>query len=148
VTRPAVALRPVRDADLPVFFVHQADPDAATMAGFPSRDAAAHLRHWRTILVTSSVFARTVLADGVVAGNVVSWVHDGEREIGYWLGREHWGKGLMTDALSLFLAELPDRPLIAHVAPANRASIRVLEKCGFVPSSEGRRDGELAFRLG
>jgi RimJ/RimL family protein N-acetyltransferase len=70
----------------------------------------------------------------VSPGNVVSWEHDGERDIGYWVGREHWGKGVATSALSAFLHELETRPLRAHVAHHNVGSIRVLEKCGFTRS--------------
>src|SRR5205085_7095250 len=41
-----VALRPVRESDLPVLFEHQADPEAARMAAFPSRDRQAFIAHW------------------------------------------------------------------------------------------------------
>jgi RimJ/RimL family protein N-acetyltransferase len=67
-----------------------------------------------------------------VAGNVVSFEQDGEREVGYWIGREYWGKGVATEALSQFLDHVEvRRPLYAGVAKHNVASIRVLEKCGF-----------------
>ena len=72
-----------------------------------------------------------VEADGVVVGNVVSWEHEGEREVGYRIGREHWGRGVATAALAAFVAEVTERPLFAHVANTNAGSIRVLEKCGF-----------------
>jgi RimJ/RimL family protein N-acetyltransferase len=44
----------------------------------------------------------------------------GGRLVGYWIGKEHWGKGVATEC-----------PLHAHVAKHNVGSIRVLEKCGF-----------------
>ena len=75
---------------------------------------------------------RTILADGQVAGNIGSWDQSGEREVGYWLGREFWGRGIATRALELFLTEVTIRPLYAHVVRHNRASRRVLEKCGFI----------------
>ena len=74
---------------------------------------------------------RTVLADGDVAGNVVSFVQGGEREVGYWIGREFWGRGVASRALAAFLRIEKQRPLTAHVAKHNVASRRVLEKCGF-----------------
>jgi RimJ/RimL family protein N-acetyltransferase len=49
----------------------------------------------------------------------------------YWLGREFWGKGIATLALSQFLKLVGERPVFAYVATHNIASIRVLEKCGF-----------------
>ena len=74
--------------------------------------------------------------EGQVAGNVVSWDQDGKRLVGYWIGKEFWGKGLATRALSELLDELTMRPLHAYVAKTNIGSIRVLEKCGFVRSDE------------
>ena len=56
---------------------------------------------------------------------------DGELCLGYWVAREHWGRGLATRAVRAFLDELPARPLHATVATDNVASRRVLEKCGF-----------------
>jgi RimJ/RimL family protein N-acetyltransferase len=58
--------------------------------------------------------------------------------VGYWLGREFWGKGIATRALEEFLQEIKTRPLYAHVAKHNIGSRRVLEKCGFAVSGEDR----------
>ena len=41
---------------------------------------------------------------------------DGKRLVGYWIGREFWGKGLATKALAELLAEVTARPLHAYVA--------------------------------
>jgi RimJ/RimL family protein N-acetyltransferase len=130
-TTPRVRLRDVVDDDLPVFFEHQLDPDANRMGGFTPRDREAFMAHWRTILGDDTGVTRTVLVDGEVAGNVVSFLHQGRREVGYWIGREHWGKGVATSALAALLEVLEMRPLYAHVARQNVASARVLEKCGF-----------------
>jgi RimJ/RimL family protein N-acetyltransferase len=147
-----VRLRDVREDDLPTLFEHQMDPEANRMANFDARDRDAFMTHWAKILADETLLARTVVHGDVVAGNVVSWTHDGERDIGYWIGREHWGKGIATAALGAFLAELQERPLFAHVAEHNVGSIRVLEKCGFrslglvhLPDEEGT---ELLYRLG
>src|SRR5262249_10111903 len=69
--------------------------------------------------------------DGVVAGTIGSWGAPGEREVTYWIGRPHWGKGIATAALNALLAVDRSRPLHARVASDNLASRRVLEKCGF-----------------
>jgi RimJ/RimL family protein N-acetyltransferase len=71
-----------------------------------------------------------------VAGNVVCFEHSGKREVGYWIAKDHWGKGVATKALSRFLDQVTERPLYAGVAKHNIASIRVLEKCGFRFSEE------------
>jgi len=126
-----VRLRAVEVSDLDVLYEHQADPEAAAMAAFPSRDREQFDAHWAKILLDDAVVARTILADGVVAGGITSWQADGRRLVGYWIGREHWGRAVATRALDQFVSEMPDRPLYAHVAAHNAGSIRVLQKCGF-----------------
>jgi RimJ/RimL family protein N-acetyltransferase len=139
-------LREVREEDLPIFFEHQRDPEAVRMAVFPSRDLEAFMAHWRKIMADAAVLLRTVEVEGLVAGNVVSFMRGGEREVGYWIGREFWGRGIATRALEAFLLEERTRPLFAGAATGNVASLRVLEKCGFVPC---RTEGdEVVLRLG
>lgn len=67
----------------------------------------------------------------MVAGNIGSWVQDGKREVGYWLGQAFWGRGIATATLAAFLHLVTERPLYAWVAAHNSASLRVLKKCGF-----------------
>lgn len=72
-------------------------------------------------------------------------------EIGYWLAKPHWGRGIMTDAVRAYTGyafdELHLSKLVAHVFEFNNASARVLEKNGFI--LEGRlrkhfrKNGEL-----
>jgi len=102
------------------------------MAAFPSRDRAAFDAHWKAnILGNPGAITQTILVDGEVAGNVGSWAQEGTRLVGYWIGKEYWGKGIATRALAAFLHLVTDRPLYAHVVKHNIGSIRVLEKCGF-----------------
>ena len=127
-----VRLREVEPSDLPIFYEHQLDADATRMAAFPSRDRASFDAHWaKNILGNPTAITRTILVDGHVAGNIGSWLQDGERLVGYWIGKEYWGKGVATRALSAFLHVVTERPLHAHVVRHNVGSIRVLEKCGF-----------------
>lgn len=57
-------------------------------------------------------------------------------EIGYWIAEPYWGKGIATEALrqmtNLGMRELGLRKLFAPVLAPNIASMRVLEKCGYV----------------
>jgi demethylmenaquinone methyltransferase/2-methoxy-6-polyprenyl-1,4-benzoquinol methylase len=134
-------LRDVTGSDLPVLYEQQRDPEAIRMAAVPPRDRTAFMARWReSILPDDTIVAKTVVVDGRVAGHIVCWEDEGKRLVGYWLGREFWGRGVATRALSQFLAQVPARPLHAHVAPHNRASIRVLEKCGFTISHEDDED--------
>jgi RimJ/RimL family protein N-acetyltransferase len=122
--------------DLPLLYAHQADPQAQQMAVVPARDRQVFYAHWRRIIGDETTTARAILIDGEIAGYVMCFGAPTDRQVGYWIGRAHWGRGIATRALSLFLAEAGERPLYAYVAEHNRASIRVLEKCGF------RRFGE------
>jgi RimJ/RimL family protein N-acetyltransferase len=133
----SVLLREVVKSDLPVFFEHQREPEANRMAAFPARDREAFDAHWKNkVLGAPGVVVRTIVGDGEVAGNVVSWESEDERLVGYWIGREFWGQGIATEALRQFVAEVAIRPLRAHVATTNPGSIRVLEKCGFSVASD------------
>jgi RimJ/RimL family protein N-acetyltransferase len=133
-----VVLRDVRESDLPLLFEHQLDPDATRMAAFPARDREAFMAHWTKILRDETVAKKTILLDGHVAGNIVSFQQSGKPQVGYWIGKDYWGKGVATRALSAFLGHVTVRPLYAHVAKHNIASIRVLEKCGFTICGEDK----------
>lgn len=138
---PSVRLRDVEDADLDVFVEHQADPRAVEMAAFPARDRQQFDAHWAKLRADDTLIVRTVVVDGVVAGNIGSWSADGQQLVGYWIGREFWGRGVATRGLALFVDEVPVRPLYAYVAVHNVGSIRVLEKCGF--RRDRAQEGEL-----
>ncbi len=133
---PRVVLRAVVDSDLKIFFEHQRDPEAAHMAAFPSRDRDAFVTHWTKLRRDPANIVRTIVCDGQVAGNIGSWLAGEQRLVGYWIGREFWGRGVATAALAAFVGEIKERPLHAFVAAHNLGSIRVLEKCEFVPSTE------------
>ena len=101
--------RRVEPDDIAVFFEQQADPAAAAMAAFPARDRVAHDEHSARILGDSSCVAGAiVLPDGQIVGNPGSFDVEGERHVGYWIGREHWGQGHATRALIEFVAEFPE----------------------------------------
>jgi RimJ/RimL family protein N-acetyltransferase len=133
-------LREVVEADLSVFFEHQRDREAAAMAAFPPRERDAFMAHWAKTLANDSALTWTVVFGGAVAGNIGCWEDDGRRLVGYWIGREFWGRGLATQALTELLDVVDARPLRAYVVMSNVASIRVLEKCGFVKVGEHAGD--------
>ena len=81
--------------------------------------------------------------DGVVAGGIGLMLQtDVERvsaEIGYWLGEQHWGKGIATEAVKAVTGEafrlFELSRIFALPFADNYGSIRVLEKAGY--SHEG-----------
>ncbi|HEY3756756.1 MAG TPA: GNAT family N-acetyltransferase [Opitutaceae bacterium] len=153
-----ISLRPVEASDLPVFFEQQLDPEATRLAAFPSREREAFFKHWTTrILVNPDNACCTILFDGQVTGYIGAWTdpETKERLIGYWFGRQFWGRGIATAAVIQFLQSELIRPLGAHVAKHNLGSIRVLEKAGFVRIGEdeytppgGAKFEEYVYRLG
>ena len=136
-----LVLREIEDRDLGVLFEHARDPDAIRMAAFTSPDfddRTAFERRWARLRSDSSTTNRVVEIDGRVVGHIASFDLEGHREVTYWIGREHWGRGIATRALQEFLQVEATRPLYAGAASDNAASIRVLTKCGFRIVGEGR----------
>ena len=126
-----IHIRDVTESDLPILYEQQLDPEATAMAAFPSRDHDAFMAHWKKIMAYENNLIKTISYAGEVAGYILSWEMEGEREVGYWLGKEYWGKGIATQAVTEYVNSVQTRPLMAHVARHNIGSRRVLEKCGF-----------------
>ena len=126
-----VLLRNVTESDLPILYEQQLDSEATAMAAFPSREHDAFMAHWKKIMAYENNLIKTISYAGEVAGYILSWEMEGEREVGYWLGKAYWGKGIATQALTEYISIVKTRPLMAHVARHNIGSRRVLEKCGF-----------------
>ena len=152
-------LRDVEDADLDTLFEHWTDEESNRMAAFTAddpSDRAAFDSRWERLREDSTVTTRTIADGGVVVGTIGSWDADDGREVTYWLGREHWGKGYATRALAEYLRDVePTRPLFGVCAHDNVGSRRVLEKCGFrlvgegsgFANARGAETRELVFRL-
>ncbi|MEJ3749156.1 GNAT family N-acetyltransferase [Actinomycetes bacterium KLBMP 9797] len=127
-----VVLRDVREADLEAFFAFENDPEATRRSKFPPRDRERFMTHWTTkILGNPTGFVQTAVVAGEPAGNLVAWWKEDRRFIGYWFGRQYWGRGIGTKALALFLEREKTRPLYADPFAGNTASVRLLEKSGF-----------------
>jgi len=82
-------------------------------------------------------------------------VHRHTAEFGYWLAEEFWGKGIMTEAVTAFVnycfQNFSLNRIFASAYANNPASVRVLEKAGFI--FEGRlrnnviKDGKILDSL-
>jgi RimJ/RimL family protein N-acetyltransferase len=132
-----IELRDATEIDVPIFFEIQLDPVANYMVAFTVKDPAdrsAYDEKWSKILSDDTIIKKTILVDGRVAGSVLSFVApwSAKREVAYWIGRQFWGRGIATKALSQLLNCEKTRPLYARAAADNVGSIRVLEKCGFL----------------
>ncbi len=133
-----ITLRPVIEADLPILFQQQLDPEAAALSAYPSKDRGEFMRHWDGILRDNNVTARTIVYKEKVAGHIICWKESKyEQRIGYWIGREFWKRGIASAAVTEFLVIVRNRPLSAEVANCNLGSKRVLEKNEFELLDEG-----------
>lgn len=91
---------------------------------------------------TEGPFVHPMFADGQYAGYVqLVPLGDGEWEVGYCTVKAMTGRGYATEAVGAFLPVMMDRLGLKQVmgicVAENRASIRVLEKCGFRRVFEG-----------
>ncbi|MBI5608783.1 MAG: GNAT family N-acetyltransferase [Deltaproteobacteria bacterium] len=135
-------LRRYRDGDQPSLMRHADDEGVARWLrdGFPhpytAADADSWVEHASTALA-GYVFAIDV--GGAVVGSVGltpgSDVFAWSSEIGYWLGRDLWGRGLAPRALAALtdhaLRNMGYLRLFAGVFAGNERSARVLAKCGY-----------------
>ncbi|MGH2583240.1 MAG: GNAT family N-acetyltransferase [Anaerolineales bacterium] len=130
-----VRLRAVEPGDLDAFFEFQSDSGARYMAAFSGKeplDRPSFEERLAKILGDDAILVRTITVGDQVAGYVMKFEMRGDALVAYWIGREYWGQGIATEALKQLIGELSMRPLFARAATDNIASVRVLEKCGFV----------------
>lgn len=97
--------------------------------------------------------------DGNAVGGIGLILGDGifshSASLGYWLGKNHRGRGIMTEAVAAVAEYAPAHfglcRLQADVFAWNPASMRVLEKCGFTREGVARlgvyKDGELVDQI-
>lgn len=96
-------------------------------------------RAWLARAVDESERAWAIEIDGAAVGGVSLHpgvdVHRHSAELGYWLGRRYWGRGIMTRVIDAFAGPAMQafrlHRLYATVYANNPASMRVLEKAGF-----------------
>lgn len=131
-TDESVRLRPVQPGDLPRMYDLQLDPESNRMAVTIPRTRKAFDSHWANVLGDPGNITRVILVGEELVGSISCFPMDGQDHVGYWIDRAFWGKGIASHALRLLLREVTKRPLIAAAANSNGASLRVLQKCGFV----------------
>jgi RimJ/RimL family protein N-acetyltransferase len=75
-------------------------------------------------------------AIGSIGVHFKSDVYRNNAELGYWLSEQFWGKGIITEAVKALIKYVFEnyhiKRIYACVFQNNTASIRVLEKCGFL----------------
>jgi RimJ/RimL family protein N-acetyltransferase len=132
-----VSLRNLRNSDLMIFFEQQVDPNEHALINSQTSDRNVYFKHWKLVRGNDANYFKTIIADGEIAGYVLSWRSSRRRLISYWLGKEYSQKGIAQSALTMFLVECKSRPLFARVAKQNLASLRVLRASGFIQYCSG-----------
>ena len=140
-----ITLRPIQPDDLDAFFTHQQHKPAQHMAAFIHEDPSSRTdfdAHWTKLMNSDAILKRSIESDGQLVGHIMSFDMGGgddqTREITYWIDHHHWGKGIATESIRLFLEIETTRPLHGRAAKDNTASIRSMEKCGFKLIAEER----------
>jgi RimJ/RimL family protein N-acetyltransferase len=135
-------LRPFRNEDHAAYAAMCADPEVMKFLGTGVTQNAAEawramasmLGHWQ--LLGYGMFAAEVKATGELAGRVGFLDPPGWPgfELGWVLGREHWGKGYAIEGaracLDYAFGPLRRERVISLIRPANERSIRVAERLG------------------
>lgn len=110
----------------------------------------------RTQLPGAASYCRTIYTDGKYIGDIWCYCIDKNEEPGAMVSYcvfepDYYGKGIATEALRLFIAEIVPKfklkSLGAFTFASNNASIRVLEKNGFTKREEFEEDGVLSCYL-
>ncbi len=148
-----VQLRPITDEDLDALYLIFSDPQVMRYWSTPplaDMDAARALLNDIQDTVRQGTFLKwgiARLSDNLLIGTTTIYnldLSNDRAEIGYALGRAHWGRGYMQETLNAMLGhafeEMNLRRLEADVDPRNTASIRSLERLGF------RQEGYLRER--
>ena len=91
---------------------------------------------------------RSIVSGGQLAGSLSVFPDVGKRAVGYWIGKEFWGRGIATAALLPVPRRLRGAAAARLGARVERRLRRVLEKCGFQPADDARVEpGEVLYRL-
>lgn len=139
-----LVLRALGDVDLPAIYEIFSHAEVARYGSRPAMTAMAEAEEWleKTRSANRSGDALQLgierRADRAIVGTCTLWgIHKESRraEVGYSLGRAHWGQGYMVEAVAALMhfgfETLDLNRLEADTDPRNHASIKVLEKLGF-----------------
>ena len=139
-----IILRPWRERDAEALYKYASDPDVGSRAGWPPHKSAEESREIiRTIFHNDHTWAIEWKLTGEAIGcmgyylpgesNIEIGEHDAE--VGYWVAKPYWNRGICTEALRLMIdycfREQQFMVLWCDCFVDNPASERVMHKCGF-----------------
>lgn len=139
-----VSLRPWQASDAAALYALASNPEIGPRAGWPVHESEAQsLAIIETVFQAPHVFAVVLKASHQVVGSIGLTIGqasslnlpDQAGEIGYWIGQEYWGQGLIPEAVTAVidyaLNDIGLQALWCAYYDGNDQSRRVQEKCGF-----------------
>ena len=135
-------LRRARQDDAAAMHAIMSDPIAMRYWSSPTHGSMAETERWMASMVALDPAASDdfiVTLQGRLIGKLGSYALP---QIGYLMAREYWGRGFASEALAAFIARrqsLGSAILTADVDPRNTASLRLIERHGFIET--GRATG-------
>jgi ribosomal-protein-alanine N-acetyltransferase len=166
-----VRLRPQQDSDADAYFPYVSDPELSRQVTWAAHKAIDETREWlraaKTMVDKGTDMVWTIEHEGAPVGCIglhgITWwvraVRYDHAELGYWLARPFWGKGLMTEAATAAtrwaFETLGLHKVNVRCFESNAGSRRVIEKVGFRflcrseddVWREGRWHGHLRYEL-
>lgn len=142
-----LTLRPWRETDAASLFAYASDPDVGPAAGWPPHRSIEESREIiRTVFAAPHTFAiclaeadEPVGSIGLMPPRCESNSQRGglEFEVGYWIAKPFWGRGFAPEAVRAVqryaFETLGCKALWCGYYEGNNKSLRVQQKCGFVP---------------
>ena len=107
-----ILLRHWQESDAEALFKYASDPDVGPRAGWPAHKSVEESREIiRTFFHNETTWAIVLKETGEAIGCIGYYTHEtsnipiGENdcEVGYWVGKPYWNKGICTEALKLML---------------------------------------------
>jgi len=136
-------LRPWEQSDAEELYKYASSPDVGSIAGWrPHTSVDYSLNIIKTVLCEPETYAVVLKETGKPVGSIgimfegTAPIKKGEAEIGYWLGKPHWGNGYIPEAIQAILKrcflKLELQGVWCGYYDGNIKSKRVQEKCGFI----------------
>lgn len=164
-----ILLRHWQETDAATLFKYASDPDVGPCAGWPAHKSVHEsLEVIRTFFNNDSTWAIVLKETNEPIGCICYYTHEtsnikigrNDCEVGYWVGKPFWNRGICTESLRLILDYCINvkhfENIWADCFTGNPASGRVMEKCGFTDTGilnkcsnlvGGDRDLVRVFRL-
>ena len=146
---PRLRFRPWRDSDAEALFKYASDPEVGLRAGWPPHKSVEEsLAVIRDIFSNGHTWALELKETGEPVGCMGYYafgesnidIGEEDAELGYWIARPYWNRGLCTEALRAMVAWCFNvkgfQVLWSDFFVDNPASGHVMQKCGFRDTGE------------